>query len=173
MTENASLVTQISDEIRTISHLLHPPLLDEAGLASALGWYVDTFSERSKIQVAIEVPSGLRLPTGMEIAVFRIVQECLTNIHRHSGSKIASISIQQEADQIRVVAQDSGKGIPAHQLRSISDGQSGVGFRGMRERIRYFGGDFMIESGAAGTKVTATLPIRTVGTNQSTNQRSE
>ena len=158
VTENASLVAQISDEIRTISHLLHPPLLDEAGLASALGWYVDAFSERSKIRVEIEVPSELRLPTDMEIAVFRIVQECLTNIHRHSGSKTASVSIRQEADHIRVVAQDRGKGIPAHQLRLISDGQSGVGFRGMRERIQYLGGDLKIESGETGTAITATLP---------------
>jgi PAS domain S-box-containing protein len=162
VTENASLVAQISDEIRTISHLFHPPLLDEAGLASALGWYVDAISERSKIRVEIKVPSELRLPTDMEIAVFRIVQECLTNIHRHSGSKTASISIQQEADHIRVVAQDVGKGIPEHQLRLISDGQSGVGFRGMRERIRYFGGDLKIQSGETGTAITATLPLARV-----------
>ena len=98
----------------------------------------------------------------MEIAVFRIVQECLTNIHRHSGSKTASISIQQEADHIRVVAEDVGKGIPAHQLRLISDGQSGVGFRGMRERIRYLGGDLKIQSGETGTAITATLPLARV-----------
>ena len=94
VSDNAMLVEQVSREIRTISHLLHPPLLDVAGLASALRWYVDGFSERSKIKVDLEIPADFgRLPEDMEIAIFRIVQECLTNIHRHSGSDTAAIGL--------------------------------------------------------------------------------
>ena len=97
MSENAQLVDQVSSEIRTLSHLLHPPLLEVAGLASALRWYVDGFSERSKIKVELEIPSDFdRLPNDTELAVFRIIQECLTNIHRHSGSATAEIRIQRE-----------------------------------------------------------------------------
>ncbi len=127
--ENAHLVEQVSREIRTISHLLHPPLLDIAGLASALRWYVDGFSERSKINVDLEIPSDFgRLPDELEIAIFRIVQECLTNIHRHSGSATARIRLQQEGDRLSVEVQDSGKGISLkkqHEL--IESGRGGVG----------------------------------------------
>ena len=105
VTENLGMIEQISSEIRTISHLLHPPLLDELGLASALRWYVEGFSERSKITVEVEIPSDLgRLPTEQEIAIFRIVQECLTNIHRHADSKTAAIRIRSDAERIVVVA---------------------------------------------------------------------
>jgi len=160
VTENMFLAEQITTEIRTMSHLLHPPLLDELGLRSALGWYVDEFSERSKIKVELEVPSDFsRLSTVLETAIFRIVQECLTNIHRHSGSKTAAIRILQENRQILVVARDSGKGIPPDKLRATSDGRSGVGFRGMTERIRHLGGDLKIHSDSNGTVVTATLPL--------------
>jgi two-component system NarL family sensor kinase len=100
VSENAQLVDQVSREIRTISYLLHPPLLDIAGLASAIRWYVDGFSERSNIKVDLEIPSDFdRLPDELEIAIFRIVQECLTNIHRHSGSATAAIRLHQEGDR--------------------------------------------------------------------------
>src|SRR5580704_14922004 len=113
ISENAHLVEQVSREIRTISHLLHPPLLDVAGLASALRWYVDGFSERSHIKVDLEIPSDFgRLPDELEITIFRIVQECLTNIHRHSGSSTATIRLYQEGDRLTVQVQDRGKGIP-------------------------------------------------------------
>src|ERR1700676_4422046 len=113
VSDNAVLVEQVSSEIRTISHLLHPPLLDLAGLTSALRWYVDGFSERSKIKVDLEVPSDFdRLPTETELAVFRIIQECLTNIHRHSGSATAQINIRHENDHLVVKVVDHGKGIP-------------------------------------------------------------
>jgi signal transduction histidine kinase len=158
--ENAVLVEQISREIRTISHLLHPPLLDEAGLAAALRWYVEGFSERSKIQVDMEIPEDLgRLPTEIETAVFRIVQECLANIHRHSESKTAAVRLRQDPHQVVVVAQDFGKGIPAERLPANSDGRSGVGFRGMRERVRHLKGSLQIQSDASGTVVTASLPL--------------
>jgi PAS domain S-box-containing protein len=157
VTENMEMIEQISSEIRTISHLLHPPLLDELGLASALRWYVEGFSERSKITVDVEIPSDLgRLPTEQEIAIFRIVQECLTNIHRHADSKTAAIRIHRDAEQIVVVAEDSGRGIPEEKLQSSS---GGVGFRGMHERIRYLGGKLELHSNSNGTVVTAILPL--------------
>src|ERR1700691_5791343 len=110
--ENAQLVQQASSEIRTLSHLLHPPLLEIAGLASALRWYVDGFSERSQIKVDLEIPRDFsRLQNDTELAIFRIVQECLTNIHRHSGSSRATICIQQEGSRLRAQVRDNGKGI--------------------------------------------------------------
>lgn len=158
--ENFVLVQQISAEIRTLSHLLHPPLLDELGLASALRWYVEEFSQRSQIQVTTEFPSDLgRLPTELETAIFRITQECLTNIHRHSASKTASIRIHAEPGKLILEARDAGKGIPADKLRPGSYGLSGVGFRGMIERLRYLGGNLTVHSDTHGTVVTATLPL--------------
>jgi signal transduction histidine kinase len=155
------MVEQISREIRTISHLLHPPLLDAAGLASALRWYVDGFSERSQIKVELHIPEPFRrLPDDMEIAIFRMVQECLTNIHRHSGGTSAAIRMHEEDHRILVEVQDGGKGIPLEkQVELSSSGRIGVGFRGMRERVRQLGGTLEIRSDNAGTAVTATLPL--------------
>jgi PAS domain S-box-containing protein len=161
VSENAHLVNQVSREIRTISHLLHPPLLDVAGLASALRWYVDGFSERSHIKVDLEIPKDFgRLPDEMEIAIFRIVQECLTNIHRHSGSRTATIRLIQEGDRLTVQVQDQGKGIPFEKRRAlIESGLGGVGFAGMRERLRQLGGTLEIRSEGRGTLVGATLKV--------------
>jgi len=162
ISENAAMVEQIGREIRTISHLLHPPLLDVAGLASALRWYVDGFSERSKIKVELGIPEEFgRLSDEMEIAIFRMVQECLTNIHRHSGGTFAAIRVQEEDHQVLVEVQDQGKGIPLEkQLELNSSGRTGVGFRGMRERLRQLGGTLEIRSDRSGTTVTAALPLR-------------
>jgi len=159
--DNAQLVDQVSREIRTISYLLHPPLLDIAGLASALRWYVDGFSERSKIKVELEIPDSFsRLPDELEIAIFRIVQECLTNIHRHSGSSTATIRLYQEGNCLTVQVQDSGKGIPSEkQYELTGSGRSGVGFAGMRERLRQLGGTLEIQSDQTGTVVSATLKV--------------
>jgi len=161
VSENAALIEQISSEIRTISHLLHPPLLEVAGLASALRWYVDGFSERSKVKVELDLPVDLRrLPDEMEIAIFRMVQECLTNIHRHSGGSSAAISLHEEDHAILVEVQDGGKGISLEkQLELSSAGRTGVGFRGMRERMRQLGGSLEIQSDDSGTTVRATLPV--------------
>ena len=161
VSENAMLVEQISREIRTMSHLLHPPLLDAAGLASALRWYVDGFSERSKIKVDLEIPVQFgRLSDELEIAIFRMVQECLTNIHRHSGGSSAMIRVLAADHEIRVEVQDQGKGMSLEkQMELNSSGQSGVGFRGMRERMRQLGGSLEIRSDATGTAVRATLPL--------------
>jgi PAS domain S-box-containing protein len=160
LSENAQLVEQASSEIRTISYLLHPPLLDVVGLASTLQWYVDGFSERSKINVTLELPADFgRLPSEMEIAVFRIIQECLTNIHRHSGSATATIRLKQEDGRLVVQVQDSGTGIPSEKRELIDSGHGGVGFSGMRERLRQLGGTLQIHSDRTGTVVSALLNV--------------
>jgi signal transduction histidine kinase len=161
VSENAALVQQISKEIRTISHLLHPPLLEAAGLTSALSWYVDGFSERSNIKVEMEIPPKFpRLSDAMEIAIFRLVQECLTNIHRHSGSNQAKIAIRDQDNNIVVEIKDAGKGISLEKQLDLSSGRAGVGFRGMRERLRRFGGDLNIQSDDCGTLVKAMIPLQ-------------
>jgi len=160
VSDNARLVEQVSSEIRTISHLLHPPLLDLAGLSSALRWYVDGFSERSRIRVHLEIPPDLgRLPSDMEITIFRIVQECLTNIHRHSESATATIRLRQEGERLIVQVEDRGKGIPAEKQQDLESGRGGVGFGGMRERVRQLGGTLEIQSQDSGTLVSATLKV--------------
>jgi len=160
VSDNSMLVRQVSDEIRTLSHLLHPPLLDVAGVASALRWYIDGFSERSKIHVDVEIPTDLgRLPSKIEIAIFRIVQECLTNIHRHSGSSTAAVSLNQKGDLLLLQVRDSGKGIPLEKQQELTLGRGGVGVEGMRERVKQLGGTLEIESKSTGTVVSATLPL--------------
>jgi signal transduction histidine kinase len=168
VSENIAMVEQIGREIRTISHLLHPPLLDVAGLASALRWYVDGFSERSHIKVAVDIPEEFgRLSAEMEIAIFRMVQECLTNIHRHSGGTTAAIRVREEDHEIFVEVQDYGNGIPLEkQLELSSSGRTGVGFRGMRERLRQLGGTLEIRSDGSGTVVIAVLPFQDSATAQ-------
>ncbi|MFZ1930632.1 MAG: ATP-binding protein [Candidatus Sulfotelmatobacter sp.] len=161
VSENAMLVEQVSREIRTISHLLHPPLLDVAGLVSALRWYVDGFSERSKIKVELDIPADFgRLPDEVEIAIFRIVQECLTNIHRHSGSDSATIALAKENDSLTVQVKDNGKGIPKEKRRDLLEsGRAGIGFGGMRERLRQLHGSLDIQSEGRGTTVIAKLKV--------------
>jgi two-component system, NarL family, sensor kinase len=156
------LVQHLSREIRTTSYLLHPPLLDESGLASALNWYVQGLKERSGLDVDLRIPEKLdRLPADMELVIFRIVQESLTNVHRHSGSKSASIRVAREADNIIVEVQDQGGGMPPEKLAEIQSQGSGVGISGMRERLRHFSGQLVVESNSSGTKVYATLPLTT------------
>lgn len=159
--ESESLVQEMSKEVRTISYLLHPPLLDEAGLSSALRWYVDGFAERSKIKVALEMPDNFgRFSRELETAVFRVVQECLTNIHRHSESPSAKVCVAQADGLVLVEVKDRGKGIPAEKLTKMeSNGVPGVGIRGMRERIRQLGGDMDIDSDSNGTNVRVHLPV--------------
>jgi signal transduction histidine kinase len=161
LNDSENLVRDMSTEVRTISHLLHPPLLDEAGLASALRWYVDGFSQRSKIKVDLDMPEDFgRLPSEMETAIFRVVQECLTNIHRHSESPVAKIRVRQHREEILVDIEDKGKGIPPEKREELSAaGTPGVGIRGMRERLRQLGGTLEINSGQNGTTVTVKLPI--------------
>ena len=161
--DSAALVEDMSKDIRTISYLLHPPLLDEAGLCSALTWYIQGFSERSKIKVDLDIPSDFgRLSRELETAIFRVVQECLTNIHRHSGSPTAKVRITHDDAHARILVEDKGKGIPAEKRAQIaSSGTPGVGVRGMRERLRQLGGDMDIHSEAGkGTKITVHLPTQ-------------
>ncbi len=160
-TDNAILMDQVISEIRTMSHLLHPPLLDEIGLPSALRWYVDGFSERSKIAVDVDIADDIeRLGNDMEIAIFRVVQDCLTNVHRHSGSRSAALRLAREDGHVQLEIKDAGKGIPlGKQLALSSKGQLGVGFRGMRERVHQLGGNLDVRSDSMGTTITATLPI--------------
>ena len=157
--ESLDLVKELSRELRTISHLLHPPLLDEAGLPSAVRWYVEGFAERSKIRVNLDLDANLgRLSSECETAIFRIVQESLTNIHRHSGSPTASISISRTRRQVRLEVHDQGKGISVQKQRNSGSMKRGVGIQGMNERVRQLGGRLQINSGKGGTSVVAILP---------------
>jgi len=156
------LVQHLSQEIRTTSYLLHPPLLDETGISSALSWYVQGLAERSSLAIDLKVPDNFgRLPSEMELLIFRLVQECLTNIHRHSGSKTARIRIVRKESNVHVEVEDQGRGMSPERLAEIQSQGTGVGIRGMRERVRHFRGDLVIESNHSGTKVYATLPLKT------------
>ena len=153
------VVQQLHREIRTTSYLLHPPLLDECGLVSALKWYVEGLAKRSGIAIKLDISDNFgRLSTDMELAIFRLVQECLTNIHRHSGSKRADIRMFVEAESVHVEVSDQGKGISPERLAEIRSGGSGVGIRGMQERLRQFGGEINIESNGSGTSVIVIIP---------------
>ncbi len=153
-------VQQLHREIRTASYLLHPPLLDETGLYSAISWYLEGLQERSGLEVQLDVPKEFgRLPHDMELLIFRLVQECLTNIHRHSESETASIRIAREPNQISLVIRDQGKGMSPARLAEIQSGRSGVGIGGMRERLRQFEGIMKIESDSSGTRIFATIPL--------------
>jgi PAS domain S-box-containing protein len=162
ISESVSLCEHIIKEIRTLSYLLHPPLLDEIGLASALQWYVRGFTQRSGVQVEVAVVQDIgRLPSEVEVALFRVVQESLTNIHRHSGSARANIRLTRDEGHVLVQVQDRGRGM---RLESSADSGNtiqtiGVGILGMRERLRQLGGRLEIESSYGGTTVTAIVPL--------------
>jgi PAS domain S-box-containing protein len=153
-------VQQLHREIRTTSYLLHPPLLDENGLYSAISWFLQGLLERSGLEVQLDISKEFgRLPRDMELLIFRLVQECLTNIHRHSESETASIRIARETNQITLEIRDQGKGMSPARLAEIQLGRSGVGIGGMRERLRQFEGTMNIESDSSGTRVFATIPL--------------
>ncbi len=159
--ESLRLVNELSKDLRTISYLLHPPLLDEVGLSSALRLFLEGFTERSEIKVDFAFPDDFgRLSQDSETAVFRVVQECLTNVHRHSGSSVAKIRIARSNGHVRVEVEDRGKGIPPEKRAAMdSAGMPGVGIRGMRERLRQLGGNLEIKSNGEGTLVVAQLPV--------------
>ena len=158
--ENRELVHQLSKEIRTMSYLLHPPLLDENGLPGALQWYAQGLAERSGLKCELIIPKDFgRLSDAVEVTIFRIVQECLTNIHRHSGSNTAAIRLSRSASSVFLEIQDEGRGIPKERLAEIQGHRSGVGIAGMRERVRHLNGTIDIQSKGKGTKISITLPV--------------
>jgi len=153
--------SQCAADVRTLSYLLHPPLLDELGLVAALGWYTSGFSERSGVRVTLDVsPRDLQLPQDVGTALYRIVQECLTNIHRHSHSPTAHIRLSLESRQIVLNVSDQGRGLPAEKREILEDGVKGlgVGIGGMRERVKQLGGTLKIMPENPGTTVIVTLP---------------
>lgn len=150
-------------ETRTISHLLHPPLLDEAGLNSASRWFVEGFGKRSGIDVNLDIVDGTgRLPEATELVLFRVLQESLTNVHRHSGAKRADVSLQTAGNQVILRVRDYGNGMPPAVVQSLREDGSGggVGLAGMTERIREIGGSLEINSSAIGTEIVARVPVR-------------
>lgn len=162
LAECTDVVEKSIIETRTLSHLLHPPLLDEAGFASAASWFVTGFSQRSGIPVALELPEDLpRLSEAVEIALFRVLQESLTNVHRHSQAASAEIKVEVDAEEITMEVSDHGRGMPEHILQQLrGDGTKlGVGLAGMRERIHELGGTFDVSSGTNGTTVRAVVPL--------------
>jgi signal transduction histidine kinase len=161
--ETLELVTDAFQDIRTISQLLHPPMLDEAGLESATNWLVDGFSQRSNIPVKFTVSGQIgRLNQAVELALFRVIQESLSNIHRHSHAKQAQVELSKTDGKIKLEVRDDGQGIPGNGLfGSEGDKQTlGVGILGMRERLTQLGGKLEIESGKHGTVVRAVMPAR-------------
>jgi signal transduction histidine kinase len=162
LADTKSVIKTLGAELRTISYLLHPPLLDEVGLSSALQWFVDGFRERSGIEAKLMIDPNLgRLTPDTETAVFRVVQECLTNVHRHSRGSEARISILASSSCVRVEVVDNGKGISSALLGPTHFNAVGVGIAGMRERVSRLGGRFTIESGSTGTTVRAEFPVVT------------
>jgi PAS domain S-box-containing protein len=158
--EAEELAQQLSREIRTTSYLLHPPLLDERGLGAALSWYVRGLMERSGLNIELNIQEEFgRLSPDLELVIFRLVQECVTNIHRHSGSQTAQIDLRREGASVSLVVQDQGKGIGAEKLTELQADDPGVGIRGMRERASQFGGRVEITSNGSGTRVVAMFPI--------------
>lgn len=159
--EAFAISSQCAGDVRTLSYLLHPPLLDELGLVAALGWYTAGFSERSGVKVSLEVsPESMQLPQDVGTALYRIVQESLTNIHRHSHSPTASIRLLQLGREVLLEVSDSGRGLPAEKAESADRGVKGlgVGITGMRERVKQLGGTLKISPANPGTIVTVTLP---------------
>jgi len=158
--EGEQLACDLSKEIRTTSYLLHPPLLDETGISEALLWYIRGLRDRSGLNITLAIPEDFgRLSREMELAIFRIVQECLTNVHRHSDSKIARIRIARNSHAVIVDVQDEGKGISSEKLAELQSQGGGVGIRGMRERVFQLGGELKIHSMDGGTTVSITLPF--------------
>ncbi len=161
--ETVGMAEQCSRELRTISYLLHPPLLEEAGLVSAVRWYADGVSSRTKIQITVDVaPEFRRLPPDIETTLFRIIQESLTNITRHSGSPTARIRVLRGSGEVVLEVKDEGKGIPPEKLQKVNGNISGlgVGLAGIWERVRQFNGGLEVNSNAQGTTITVVVPFQ-------------
>ncbi|MFY9842416.1 MAG: CHASE3 domain-containing protein [Terriglobales bacterium] len=162
LAEAVQLLDQSIIETRTISHLLHPPLLDEAGLSSAAKWYLEGFSQRSGIEMKVDLPDDVsRLPKSVALGLFRVLQESLTNIHRHSNSTKAEVALHLYPDHVLLKVRDYGKGVAPELLESLrtKGTKAGVGLAGMRERIRELGGQLIIETCTPGTLILVTMPL--------------
>ena len=156
-------------ETRTISHLLHPPLLDEAGLNSAMRWFADGFANRSGVKVNLQIQDGLpRFDQTTELVLFRALQEGLTNVHRHSGAKQADVSVTSSGDSVTLTLRDTGHGIPAETMQRLKEEGTagGVGLAGMTERLREVGGTLVVNSSPKGTEIVACIPVRAGATSQ-------
>jgi PAS domain S-box-containing protein len=154
----SSIIERAIQQVRTMSHLLHPPLLDEVGLLSALSWFLEGLAKRSGIEAALDVPKDFpRLSTDVETAVFRIVQEALTNVFRHSGARKVWITLAQKEGSIVVSVQDDGKGIGESVVEMRPD-SVGVGIGGMKQRAKEFGGKLKLTNAHPGTLVELTIP---------------
>lgn len=154
-----ALASEANTQLRTVSYLLHPPLLDEIGLAAALEAFAEGVRRRSGIAVNIELPPNFaRLPSDLELALFRVVQEAITNVLKHAGSDKATIRISLNQEELLLDVEDNGKGVPPEKMATLNR-QSGVGLAGMKERVRPFGGVLDIRSNSSGTKVTAVIPL--------------
>jgi signal transduction histidine kinase len=160
VTDSCSSIDRAIQQVRSMSHLLHPPLLDEVGLSSALEQYLDGFTKRSGIETSIDVPSRdfPRFKPEMETAIFRIVQEALTNVFRHSGARSAKVALLKSDNQIIVTVQDDGKGIADHILE-FRPGSIGIGIGGMRQRVKEFGGEVRLQNANPGTIVEVLIPF--------------
>jgi signal transduction histidine kinase len=155
--DSLELLDRCTAEVRTMSYLLHPPLLEEIGLASAIRWYVEGFTKRSDIRVRLDMAEDIgRLPQPIELALFRVLQESLTNVHRHSNSTAAQIRFQVQDGVARLSVEDDGQGFDTGYPGPVSPG---VGITSMRERLRELGGEIAVSSGASGTRITATVPV--------------
>ena len=163
LADSVQLIERSIREVRTLSYLLYPPMLEETGLSSAIRWHLEGFSKRSAIQTTYETPNDAgRLPQDVELALFRVFQESVTNIHRHSASKTAHVRLVVEHHKALIEIKDLGQGIPSHLLELNSDSLAtlGVGIRGMRERVRQLGGQLEIFSSPEGTTVRASIPLK-------------
>src|SRR6202046_1937626 len=158
----AQLADQAIEKIRTLSYLLHPPLLDEVGFACAAEWYIEGFAKRSGINVSMQIATAHeRLPMNMEIALFRVLQESLTNVHRHSGAAGVHVLFRRQLAEIILEVQDDGCGIPAERLDRLREAsaEAGVGLAGMRERMLELNGTLELESHGKGTTMRAVVPL--------------
>lgn len=165
LSNSLQAVDECLKETRTISYLLHPPLLDEAGFESAARWYVEGFAKRGGIRAKINFPENMdRLPESVELALFRVLQESLTNVHRHSGSSTVDIDVRIERDKVTLAVKDAGHGIPSTVLQRFEEtGTAGIGLAGMRERLADLGGELSVDSNSVGTLLKASIPIPVQG----------
>ena len=174
LVESAETLEKCVQEVRSVSYLLHPPLLDELGLLAALRWFTAGFSERSGIAVNLDTPNEFsRLPAEMELALFRVVQESLTNIQRHSGSDMAWVTLSEHKESAEVRIVDRGVGVSSEVIDRIKQGKTlqGIGLRGMYERVRELGGQLEIQSSALGTALSAVLPLKIAGRQREGDER--